>query len=380
MSVRVRNSSSIEEDLLFTSPDCYAFVNSVLLPGGDDHDHHEHEHNHSGGEEISCRLILMIILTGIFFFAELIVGFITKSLALQSDAFHMFSDEVSLIIGLVAHRLSKNPPTDSKTFGWARAEVLGGLANAIFLLAICLTIFFDVIMRFIEVEIIQQPLLFLIVGALGLLVNLIGIFLFHHHGGESVNIKGIFIHIVGDFLGSIGVLVSACVIQFTNWKYKYYLDPAISLLIVLILVHGSYKLFIKTSKTVLESTPHGVDMKLIREQLMEIEGMIAIHELHVWQLSKKNYIATLHIVVDPLERNRQIYSSATHVLMKNQIFSSTIQIEFVGDFPEGTNHESSCYYASSVGSDKRCYYTPPVYQHGIGCPHLNIEIDRKSVV
>jgi hypothetical protein len=101
--------------------------------------------------------------------------------------------------------------------------------------------------------------------------------------------------------------------------------------------------------------------------------MLAIHELHIWQLSKKNYLATLHIIVDLKERNRQIHSSSTNILMRNQIFSSTIQIEFTDDFPAGVNHESTCFYASSVGSDKRCFITRPVYQHGIGCPHVNLE-------
>lgn len=362
-----------EKQLLIDSPDCHAFINSIHSS-----DHEEHDHSKVGG--LSCRLISMIILTGIFFFAELITGFITKSLALQSDAFHMFSDEASLIIGLIAHKLSKSPPTKIRTFGWARSEVLGGLVNAVFLLAICLTIFFDAIIRFIEVETIQNPVLFLIVGGLGLIVNVIGIFLLRDNTDHSDNIQGIFLHVIGDFLGSIGVMISACVIQFTDWKYKNYVDPAISLIIVCILVHGSFKLFLKTAKTVLESTPKNIDVDSICEELMKIEGMIAIHELHVWQLSTKNYLATLHIVADSKDRNQQIHSDSTNVLMKNEIFSSTIQIEFSEDFPAGINHEQSCFYASSFGSDKRCFIAHPVYQHGIGCPHINlINIDDIAI-
>jgi zinc transporter 1 len=356
-----------ENQILIDSPDCHSFIDSIHSSNKTIHDH---DHSNQGG--LSCRLISMIILTGVFFFAELITGFITRSLALQSDAFHMFSDEASLIIGLIAHKLSKYPPTNLRTFGWARSEVLGGLVNAVFLLAICLTIFFDAIIRFIEVETIQNPVLFLIVGTLGLIVNLIGIFLFRDNTGHSDNIEGIFLHVIGDFLGSIGVMISACVIQFTDWKYKNYVDPAISLIIVFILIHGSFKLFIKTAKTVLESTPADIDVDLIYEEMMKIEGMITIHELHIWQLSSKNYLATLHIVVDSKSRNQQIHSDSTNVLMKNGIFSSTIQIEFSEDFPAGINHEGSCFYASSFGSDKRCFISHPVYQHGIGCPHINL--------
>jgi zinc transporter 1 len=167
-------------------------------------------------------------------------------------------------------------------------------------------------------------------------------------------------------------MISACAVKWTDWKYKNYIDPFISLLILVILVWGSTKLFIKTSKTVLESTPSDVDVSQLREDLMKIEGMVAVHELHVWQLSNKNYISTCHVVVDSKERNQQVYADSTNVFMQHQIFSSTIQIEFVDDFPAGVNHVGSCFYASTLCNNKRCFVTPPVYQHQIGCPHINL--------
>ena len=336
---------------------------------GHGHDHHDHDHSHVTA--VTWRLITMIVLTGIMFLAELVTGFVTKSLSLQSDAFHMLSDEASLIIGLVCHKISKKPPTKEMTFGYARAEVLGGLVNSTFLLGICLTLFFEAIERLVDVEPIKEPLAFIIVGGIGLLVNIIGMFIFHDHS-HSDNLQGIFLHVMGDFFGSIAVLISACVVKFTEWKYKDYVDPVLSLVIVIILVCSTQNLFRKTSKQILERCPEEVDVDEVKADLMKIDGMVAIHELHVWSLAKGLWIAMAHIVVDSKDKNKRVQEQTHNVLMTYGIFSSTIQIEFVDDFPQGVDHNDSCFYASAFGSDKRVFLTTPVYQHSIGCPHLHI--------
>ena len=163
-------------------------------------------------------------------------------------------------------RLSKKKPTSEMTFGYARAEVLGGLVNATFLLGICLTMFFEGIERLVETEPIKQPKAFLIVGGIGLLVNILGMFIFHDHS-HSDNLQGVFLHVMGDFFGSIAVVISACVVQFSDWKYKDYVDPVLSLLIVIILVGGTQKLFRKTAKQVLERCPEEVDLDEVKADL-----------------------------------------------------------------------------------------------------------------
>jgi cation diffusion facilitator family transporter len=355
-----------ENIALLDSPDCQQFIESASR--GHCHGHH-HDHDHGG--KVTWRLVTMLILTGIFFVAELVTGFITKSLALQSDAFHMLSDELSLIIGLVAHKMSKKKPTKRMTFGYARAGVLGGLCNAVFLLAICLTLFIEAIERIFKPESIKEPTIFIVVGVLGLLVNILGIFIFHDHD-HSDNIKGIFLHILGDFFGSIAVVISACVVKFTNWKYKDYLDPCLSVLIIIILVYGSQNLLRRTGAIVLERCPEDVDIDEVRADLMKIDGIVSIHELHVWELSKEFYIALIHIVVDTKDKNRTVQEKAHNVMLTYRVYSTTIQIEFVDDFPQGTDHNDSCFYASTFGSKKRVFLTPPVYKHSIGCPHINI--------
>ncbi|OHS97290.1 cation efflux family protein [Tritrichomonas foetus] len=336
------------------------------------HEHeHDHDHDHSHVPKSTWRLITMICLNIVFLLAELITGFITHSLALQSDAFHMISDEASLCIGLAAHKLSKRPPNQKMTFGWARTEVIGGLVNAVFLLAVCLMLFFDAIERFVDPPEIEKGLLFLIVGGLGLLVNIIGMFIFHDHS-HSDNMRGVFLHVMGDFFGSIGVMISACVINFTEWKYRNYVDPAISLLIVLILVHGSWGLFKKTVKIVLERVPEKIDVEEITKQLLTIPNLIAIHEVHIWELSRDQIIALLHIIVDSKEDNQKVLEKVHNLMLTHKIYSTTVQIEFSSDFPPQfiDNITESCFYASSVCKDKRVFISKPVYQHSIGCPHF----------
>lgn len=334
-----------------------------------EHGHHHHDHDHSHKPKSTWRLITMIVLNIIFMLAELIVGFWSKSLALQSDAFHMLSDIASLFIGLYAHRLSKDPPTPTMTFGWARTEVLGGLINAVFMLAICFTMFLNSIERFIDIQEIKKPLLFLIVSALGLLVNVLGLFIFHDHD-HSDNLKGVFIHVLGDFFGSVGAVISACVVYFTKWKYRYYIDPALTLLIVIILVYGSTGLFKRTAKIVIERCPESINSEEVSADIITIPSVVTVHELHIWELSREQYIALIHIVVDSKDHHKNALEGVHNIMMSYGIFSTTVQIEFIDDFPDGVNQNESCFYGSAYGGKNRVFTTTPVYKHCVGCPHL----------
>jgi cobalt-zinc-cadmium efflux system protein len=214
----------------------------------------------------------MIVLNGIVFIAELVTGFITHSLSLQSDAWHMLSDQAALCIGLIAHRMSKRPPSPSMTFGYARTEVLRSLINAIFLLAVCLTIFFDAIELFIDAPTIEQPLLFLVVGTIGMVTNMIGLFLFHEHG-DSDNIRGVFLHILADFVGSVGVIATALLYYFADWEPKKYAGPVFSILNVFLIVA--------------DRCPDSVNSDEIAAALQKMEGVLRVHELRNWELSKE---------------------------------------------------------------------------------------------
>lgn len=309
---------------------CNDIINAVHKAG---HDHYHllwcqcecHDSKYHG--EVTWKLLTMLALTGLFFFAELITGFITKSLSLQSDAFHMFSDEASLLVGFIAHHLKKRPPSSKMSFGWARAEVVGGLANATFMLGICLTLFCESIERIISPEEIQEPEIFLIVGFLGFLVNIIGIFIFHNHD-HSDNLQGIFLHLFGDLLGSVAVIISAIVVKWTDWKYKSLLDPVISLVIVFILALGAFKLFWKTAQTVCECTPSYIDIDNIKKEILDIENVSTIHEIHIWELGRKKVVANLNVGVVSPEEILQTKNKCRSILTQHGVFSSTIETSF----------------------------------------------------
>ncbi|XP_022253013.1 zinc/cadmium resistance protein-like, partial [Limulus polyphemus] len=175
--------------------------------------------------EQTYRLIGMFVLTSSYFLVEIIIGYITNSTALVADSFHMLSDVMALVIALLSIRMS--PKKWSKnTFGWARAEVLGALVNAVFLIALCFSILVEALKRFFDPEETHNPVLILYVGGAGLLVNIIGLFLFHVSSSQ-MNMKGVFLHVLADALGSVIVIISALIIWLTSWEYRFYVDPVL---------------------------------------------------------------------------------------------------------------------------------------------------------
>jgi cation diffusion facilitator family transporter len=249
-------------------------------------------------------------------------------------------------------------------------EVLGGLVNSTFLLAVCLLIFFDAVERFIDPPSIEQPLLFLVVGGIGMVTNVIGLFLFRNHG-HSDNIRGVFLHVLGDFFGSIGVIVTAFLYYFSDWEPKKYADPLFSILIVFMLVKSSLDLFKRTAWIVAERCPDTINTDEVAAELLKIDGLLAVHELHIWELSKGCLLALLHLVVDSKDHNRSVLEHVHNLMIGYAIYSTTVQIEFIDDFPDGVDHVGHCFYASSYGTANRAFVTPPVYRHVVGCPHLN---------
>lgn len=317
------------------------------------------------------RLITMITLNGIFFFVELITGISTHSLALQTDAFNMLSDEASVIIGLVVHRFSKKNSTPRMTFGYIRAETIGGLCNSVFMYAVALTIFLNAIELFVDPHEIEHSLIFLIVGILGLLINLIGIIVFNTKDND--NIKGVFLHALGDFLGSIGVLISALVQNFCHSKIlKNYVDPVISIIIAIFLTFGTTGLFKKTIKIVAETVPDDLDAEKMRKNILKkVTNIIDIHDFHVWQLVDDVNIAIMHVVINSIENRRKVTNDITNYLIAYGVYSTTIQVECKNDiateFAEKKNH---CAFASQYNYKLRAFHSKPSYLHLIGCEHM----------
>jgi len=336
-----------------------------------------------------CRLLSMFGLTGTYFLVELIVGHLTNSMALIADSFHMLSDIAALIIAFVSVKMAPKS-WDKNTYGWARAEVLGALVNAVFLVALCFSITMESLKRFYEPEDIHDPTLILIVGALGLVVNVLGLLLFHEHGGHghshgghshdrgthshisalasreeeekndngnltsiaiqgknehhghshnhgkadtggNLNMRGVFLHVMADALGSVVVIISAAIMwQYPHCAYTKYVDPALSLFMVMLMMWSVWPLLIESALILLQTVPTHIDIvKLRNELLANIDGILAVHEFHVWQLAGDRIIASAHIRCLNLSEYMKIAENVKEFFHNEGIHSTTIQPEFV---------------------------------------------------
>lgn len=438
------------------------------------------------------RLSVMLLLTTAFFVVEIIVGYITNSMALIADSFHMFSDAIALVIAFISVRMS--PKKWSKnTFGWARAEILGALVNAVFLCALCFSILIESIKRFMKPDLIHDPFLILIVGGLGLFINLIGLLLFkdgghfhhhHHHGhahhshhhahlpidenylvcqGDSIgddgtelqkmkfgllckhrshtssqdffckatdhshtpspdnhhdndesqltaksnhkvtnscnqlsstsekndnhstsdihltfrqankhdygsstaqhhhvdvptkdeddvivkhptsgqmNMRGVFLHVMADALGSVIVMISAIVVLYTDWSIRLYIDPILSVLMVCLILRSTWPLLTESAMILLQTVPTHIQVDSLRKRLtQEIQGVLAVHEFHVWQLAGDRIIASAHIRCHNLQDYMRIAEKVKEFFHNEGIHSTTIQPEFI-DFENEVFDES----------------------------------------
>ncbi|XP_060610303.2 proton-coupled zinc antiporter SLC30A1 [Anolis sagrei] len=407
-----------------------------------------------------ARLLCMLALTFVFFLVEVAVSRLTSSLAMLSDSFHMLSDVMALVVALVAVRFAQLTRATSKnTFGWVRAEVMGALVNAVFLTALCFTILLEAVERFTEPHEIQQPLVVIGVGAAGLLVNLLGLCLFHQHGGGGgddghghshrgrgsagrhhrgkagergaaagmglsreetntlvdsfsgsngvgmekigdmskenqmelqpngnvsnhsldmevvedtsgqLNMRGVFLHVLGDALGSVIVVVNAlvfyaywtpcpddgpcvnpcindhCVDNYTLMSARMdtsereaiavagpcwvlYLDPALCLIMVCILLYTTYPLLKESALILLQTVPKQIDIRSLNEKLRKLEEVDAVHELHVWQLAGSRIIGTAHIKCKDPETYMKVAKDIKEIFHDEGIHATTIQPEF----------------------------------------------------
>ena len=316
---------------------------------------------------VPLSLKIVCVITGIFFFIELIVGIISKSLALQADAIHMASDFISLIVAIYSKNISNKTSNNNYTFGYKRSEIVGAFANTIFLISSCIFISLEALYKFIDLDNakVSNVIHLLIVGFIGLLVNIVGIVVIHfcsntehHHnheqnneirdregltsttieeGGEteihhiSHNMKALFLHILGDLLGSIGVIISGFIMYYwedlggdTNSQYKYISDPISSLLIVIFILYSSTKLMKECIYILMEGSPDNINIDNIRSEILNIEHINDINELHIWSLCNDETCLTMHIKCD-MTNIVSLLNNITLKLNKYKIYNITIQ-------------------------------------------------------
>ncbi|HEX6588184.1 MAG TPA: cation diffusion facilitator family transporter [Longimicrobiales bacterium] len=263
------------------------------------HDHAGHGHSHATGER-SLRWVLM--LTGAFMFAELAGGILSRSLALLADAAHMFADVGAIGLSLFALWFARRPPTAGMTWGWVRIEILAALVNAATLLVLAGFIVYEAWQRFRDPVAIDGGVM-LVVALGGLAVNVIAAVLLHRSAGESLNVRGAYLHVIGDLLGSVGAIVAAIVIVTTGWSAA---DPLISIFVAALIVWSGWKLLRESVDILLESVPAHIDMAEVQRAIDEIPGVDDVHDLHVWTVTSGFLAMSGHAVVGQPDEHTRI--------------------------------------------------------------------------
>ncbi len=250
-----------------------------------------HSHDSSTKER---RFLLSIALTGLIFLVELIGGLLTHSLALLSDAAHVFLDVFALGLSYAALRLASLPPNERHTYGYHRLQVLAALANGATLLLVAFEIFREAIKRFSH----PQPVLagpMLIVAVIGLVVNLIVALALREHGHHDLNVRSAFLHVLGDALASVGVIIAGAVIALTG---QTIIDPVVSLLIGLVILVGSGRVLRESIHILVEGVPRGLTASQVAEAMCEVSGVSQVHDLHVWTVSPGYVALSAHVLLD----------------------------------------------------------------------------------
>ncbi|QCQ16333.1 cation diffusion facilitator family transporter [Microbacterium sp. RG1] len=258
-----------------------------------------HDHAPASGVRGGSNRRLLAISLGItstVFVVQVVGAILSGSLALLADAAHMLTDAAALVIALIASAVAARPANDRRTFGYQRAEVFGALANGVILLGLSLWVGVEAITRLInpaEAEVAGG--LMLGVAAVGLIANAVAMWLLGAAQRTSINVRGAYLEVLGDLLGSVAVIVAAVVILLTGWLPA---DAIASLLIAAMIVPRAIGLLREVVSVLSEATPKGVEVDTIRAHILGTPGVVAVHDLHVWQLTRGAPVFTAHVVVD----------------------------------------------------------------------------------
>jgi len=259
------------------------------------HSHsHGHSHHHGGANANRRRLAWACALAVVYMLAELLGGLWTGSLALLADAGHMLSDAAALLLSLFAIWICQRPPTPKRTWGYHRTEILAALANGATLVAISVYVLIEAVHRFQHPTKVEAPLMMgIAVG--GLLVNLISLRILSGGKSESLNVRGAWLHVLTDALGSVQAIAAGALIWGFGWSWA---DPVASILISLLVIYSAWDLLRETLGVLMEGTPGHIDVDEVRDTLTCITGVVAVHDLHVWTITSGMESLSAHVVVE----------------------------------------------------------------------------------
>ncbi|GJQ48352.1 metal cation efflux system protein CzcD [Candidatus Kuenenia stuttgartiensis] len=262
-------------------------------------------------------------ITGVIFIVEVIGGIITNSLALLSDAGHMLTHLFALLISLFAIMFASKPPTQRKTYGFYRLEILAALLNGIILLLITVWIFYEAYHRFVTPEAISSGMMFFL-AIIGLLANISCVYILKSgEHGHSLNVKSAFLHMLGDTISSVGVIIGAVIIYYTNW---YIIDPIISIMLCILILIWSYKLIMESVDILLEATPKDINVGEVISQLEQITGVDGAHDIHIWTITSGMYAMSVHIDTKdmPISKTAAISREINRVLVEKFRIGHTV--------------------------------------------------------
>jgi cobalt-zinc-cadmium efflux system protein len=263
---------------------------------GHGHNHSHDGHSHDGrarGGAARRRLVVVLTLTAVYMLAEAVGGWLTGSLALLADAGHMLTDVAALALALAAAWFGSRPANPRKTYGYYRLEILAAFVNGVALAALSLFILYEAYERWDEPPVIERGGLMMAVAAGGLLVNLVCAWLLHGDHERDLNMRGAWLHIMGDALGSAGALLAGALITFGGW---YAADPLFGALVGLLIIYSSWNLIREATNVLLEGTPAHINLAAVEDAILRAEGVEEVHDLHVWTITSGREALSAHVV------------------------------------------------------------------------------------
>jgi len=283
-----------------------------------------HEHDHSRGH-LQGKFRIAVGLTLAILFAEIIGGILTNSLALLSDAAHVFADIFALVLSWVAIYLTTLPASNKRTYGYHRSEVFAAFINGASLIVIAVWIFYEAVLRLMNPEPVKS-LPMLIVAAVGLLVNIVVALIFMRESHDNLNVKSAFLHVLGDALSSAGVIIGGVIMSFTGW---YIVDPILSFA-GLVILFGSVRITREALNILLEGTPKGINTSEVSDEIKKFGFVKDVHDLHIWSIRSDYAALSAHVLVDA-QSIRAVQNTLSSIgdMLKEKfgIAHTTIQLE-----------------------------------------------------
>jgi cobalt-zinc-cadmium efflux system protein len=291
------------------------------------HDHAGHDHSHGGAHDHAAhssvrRLRLALALTAAFLVVEVIGGLLSNSLALIADAGHMLTDVAALALSLFVAWFSRQPTTPQKSYGYLRWEILAAFLNGSALLLISTWIIVESIVRIRTPEPIGGLMLWVAVA--GLIINVISARILHGGSHDNMNVRGAYLHVLGDLLGSVGVVVAAIVIRYTGWLQA---DPIASFVTTALIIRGAWSLVRESVDILLESAPKHIDLSAVRGQLEAIPGIESVHDLHIWTVNPRVVAMSAHAIVRDASTQQHVLEHVHDAMRLFGIGHVTVQIE-----------------------------------------------------